>query len=422
MRPVFLFAACFSGMLSAPLAAAQAQAAQAPVAQPETPVAAIEILPIDFAGGTLGGAGGDRLRGALTDAQFIALGEDHGLAGPPQLAHALANAAQALPNADPLFHAVEVGPITTKWTQDLLAKGGLAALDRALDGRALTMPFLSNVEDAALAAPFARQGRLFGIDQEFVGAPILLLEMLAARTRDTALRKQLEAATKADIAAIAEGRFNDLWLFKTDAAAVAALRQRFARDTKAQAIFDALAVSAEVYRLNNVGRYLENNEQRTALIQRYFLDAWNNASPRRPRVLFKMGASHMGRGTTPPWIYDIGSLLPGLAASEGKRSLHVLYLPLAGKTRAIRPSASGLTAVTDVNDQIVGPMLSAAGVDPAGLPATGHVLIPLAPLRHAVAANKKLRDLPHDVRFMLLGFDYLVTTRDAAAATSFEAN
>lgn len=417
MQSRLLLAACCLALVSTPLAAAQTIAAQ-----PESPVAPIEILPVEFSDGALGGPGGDRLRSALADAQFIALGEDHGLAGPPQLALALANAAQALPGADPLFHAVEVGPITTKWTQGILAKGGVVALDHALEGRALTMPFLSNVEDAELAAPFAKQGRLFGVDQEFVGAPILLLEMLATRTKDVALRKQLAAAARADIAAIAEGRFNDIWISTTGAAEFATLRQQFARDAKAQAMIDALAASAEIYRLNNVGRYLENNEHRTALIQSYFLDAWNRASPKRPRVLFKMGASHMGRGTTPPWIYDIGSLLPGLAASEGKRSLHILYLPLAGKIRAIRPSAASLTTVIDVNDKYVGPILAAASVDPASLPATGHVLIPLAPLRQAVATNKKLRDLPHDVRFMLLGFDYLVTTRDAVAATSFEAN
>jgi hypothetical protein len=417
MRSQFLLAICCLAFAATPLAAQPTK-----TAVPETPVAPIEILPLAFADGAQAFSARAAERAALVDAQFIALGEDHGLAGPPQLAQALAQAAEALPVKDPLYHAVEVGPLTTGWTQEILAKGGVAALDRALEGRALTMPFLSNVEDAVLAGPFAKRGRLFGIDQEFVASPILLLELLAARTSDDALRTRLSATAKADIAAIAEGRFNDVWLMAVTDADFAELRQQFARDAKAKAIIDALATSAEVYRLNTVGRYLENNEHRTALIQRYFLAAWNKASPKRPRVLFKMGASHMGRGTTPPWIYDIGSLLPGLAASEGQRSLHILYLPLAGKMRAIRPGPTGLTTVIDVNDQHVGPMLTAAGVDPASLPARGHVLIPLAPLRHSVAANKKLRDLPHDVRFMLLGFDYLVTTRDAAAATNFEAN
>ena len=417
MRSQFLLALCSLAFAATPLAAEPTK-----TAAPETPVAPTEILPLTFADGALSGPGGDRLRTALIDAQFIALGEDHGLAGPPLLAQALAKAAEALRDQGPLFHAVEVGPLTTEWAQEILAKGGVAALDRALEGRSLTMPFLSNVEDAELAAPFAKRGRLFGIDQEFVAAPILLLEMLAARTSDEALRTRLSATAKADIAAIAEGRFNDVWLMAATDYQFADLRQQFARDAKAKAIIDALATSAEIYRLNNAGRYLENNEHRTALIQRYFLLAWNKASPKRPRVLFKMGASHMGRGTTPPWIYDMGSLLPGLAASEGRRSLHILYVPLAGKIRTIRPGPAGLTSVIDVNDQHVGPMLTAAGVNPASLPANGHVLIPLAPLRHAVAANKKLYDLPNDVRFMLLGFDYLVTTRDAAAATNFEAN
>ena len=51
--------------------------------------------------------------------------------------------------------------------------------------------------------------------------------------------------------------------------------------------------------------------------------------------------------------------------------------------------------------------------DPAGQ-------IPIAPLRHNLQ-GKKLRDLPAFSRFLLLGFDYLVTTRGAEAATHFEA-
>lgn len=163
-------------------------AAQPIGALPETPVAPVEILPVEFAQGELTGPGGERLRAALPDAQFIALGEDHGLAGPPQLAAALARAAEAVPGAAPLFHAVEVGLLSTRWTQDILASGGVAALDQALEGRALMMPFVSNVKDAGL-------------------------------------RARLQAAAKSDVAAIAGNRFNELWLFTTTAAEFAGLRQ-----------------------------------------------------------------------------------------------------------------------------------------------------------------------------------------------------
>jgi len=51
----------------------------------------------------------------------------------------------------------------------------------------------------------------------------------------------------------------------------------------------------------------------------------------------------------------------------------------------------------------------------------GFQLIPIAPLRHMLA-RKKMNALPGFAKFVLLGYDYLVTTRDARAATAFEAS
>ena len=137
-------------------------------------------------------------------------------------------------------------------------------------------------------------------------------------------------------------------------------------------------------------------------------------------VLFKMGAYHMGRGTTPTSIYDIGSLLPGMAAANGRTSLHIAYVPTAGMVRQVKPSPERFTDVTAYRDEAIAPILDAAGIAHDTIPADGHVLIPTAPLRH-ILQGKKLRDLPAFSRFLLLGFDYLVTTRGAEAATHFEA-
>ena len=96
-------------------------------------------------------------------------------------------------------------------------------------------------------------------------------------------------------------------------------------------------------------------------------------------------------------------------------------MPVGGQVRVIRPGADGFTAVTDYADSMVTPILQAAGIDPATLPPTGHVLIALRPLRYRLA-GAAMRALSVDARFVLNGFDYLVTTRAATAATHFEAN
>ena len=392
-------------------------------APPSPPVETVEILPIAFSPEGLSGPGGERLRAEIEQAQFVALGEDHGFAGSPQLGEALAHDAAAVAErqeAGPLYYAVEVGPDTITWVAAQIETGGLDALGTGLKGRPWAMPFLSNVEDAKLAAPFAAEGRLWGIDQEFVGSPSLLFDILAARTKDTATKALLADWRAKDDAALAAGKFDAIFTAYATNENFANLRTRFKGDAEALKIIGDLAESTRIYQLNNSGQYLQNNEERSALMQRYFLAAYRAVPAKAPRVLFKMGLNHIGRGTTPTSIVDFGSLLPGLAAANGKTVLTVAYVPLGGSVRQISPSPAAFTKVAPYEDEMVGPILDAAGIARDAIPADGHVLIPLAPLRHNLA-GKKLRDLPAYARFMLLGVDYLVTTRGAEPATHFEA-
>ncbi len=392
---------------------AQAQSAGAKAA-PSEPV---EILEIGFTDAGLSGAGGERLKAALAEAQFIAVGEDHGFAGSPRLAEALAKAARVY---GPLYHAVEVGPVTMQWVRARLASGGLDAIESGLADKPLAFPFLSNREDAVLADSFDHGNGVWGIDQEFVGAPMILMDELAKYAPDTATRARLDAILDADRAALEKGDFENIWLNTADAAEFSELGQIFAGSPSATAIIDALAASARIYRLINQGAYLQNNEERAALMRGYFLDQYRAAPEAAPRVLFKMGAYHMGRGTTPTSIYDLGSLLPGLAAANGLSSLHIAYLPMGGTVRIIKPADGKATAVQAYEDEGIGAILAAADIASERVGQAGHYLIPIAPLRHALA-GKKMNALPVFAKFVLLGYDYLVTTRDAEAATAFEA-
>lgn len=408
--------ALFQTATALSLALAAAPAAAAPNLPPQDP---IEVLAIDGGPGGLTGPGGERLRSELADVQFIALGEDHGLADPPRLAEALAAEAGRIKGA-PLYHAVEVGPTATRQVAGELSKGGLPALDRLLDGQPFAMPFLTNAEDAQLALPFARSGRLWGIDQEFIGSTVLLADRLAALTKDPQVRSQLAGWRARDKASLTAGKFGEAVLTATDIAAFKALRPAFKGNREALRILDDLAESARIYQYNDAERYAENNEERSHLMQGYFLERYRAVKGARPRVLFKMGAYHLGRGTTPTSLYDLGSILPGLAAAQGKRSLHIAFVPIAGKVRGISPSAQGFTAVQEYREDAVPKLLEAAGIAPSAVPAQGWVLIPLKPIRQRLT-GKQRRAMGDFATFMVLGFDYLVTTRDAEPATHFEA-
>ena len=383
-----------------------------------------EILPISFDADGLSGSGGERLGSELDAAQFVALGEDHGFADAPLLARALA--AEMRNMDEPVFHAAEIGPFTAKWLQQQFANkptnDGLRSIAAATKGKGLAMPFTSNVEDSMLAADFFDNGgksRLWGIDQEFMGAPMILLDGLAARAADPAIRKTLADIRGADRAALSKLAFGDAWLGKVQRDDLTAIASGFGNDQEALSLIEAFAESAEIYQLNNRGAYQASNEYRSALMQGYFLKQYRKAGA-TPRVLLKMGAYHLGRGTTPVGIYDLGSLLPGLAAANGKRSLHIAYIPIGGLVRTIGPSETGVTIVSAYKDEGIAGLLAAANVAPDAIPATGHVLIPLTGIRHRMSGKQK-RELTELARFVLAGFDYLVTTRDAKAATHFEA-
>ncbi|MBD9367508.1 hypothetical protein [Xanthomonas sp. XNM01] len=369
----------------------------------------VEVLPIAFSPDGLSDTGGERLRAELANAQFVAVGESHGFADVPEFGLALA---RDLRRIDPrLHHAVEIGPFSARWLarrlQSAPGDGGLDAVARGLAGTRLSMPFTSYVEDARLAAGFPDVDgapRLWGIDQEFVGAAALLAQDVG------------DAPASAPQAPVALG---DVWLPTATPADFQALSARYHDDAAAGAVIDALSESAGIYRFNVAGASGASNEARGALMRRYFLDAYRAAGP-APRVLLKMGANHLGRGTTATGIYDLGSLLPGLAAANGMTSLHVAFMPMAGQMRSLDPTQEHATVVVPHKDTSIAPLLAAAGIDEGRIGATGYVLIPLTNLRYRLTVKQRAT-LPAGSRFLLEGFDYLVTTRDAHAATHFEA-
>lgn len=391
--------------------------------EPDAAIPTVEVLPLSFAQSGVSGPGGERIKAELVDAQFVALGEDHGFADSPMLAQALAADMQRL--GMPVYHAAEIGPFSADWLHRHFSGNstlaGLKNVAAGLKGKGLAMPFTSNVEDATLAAGFfdaEGTSRLWGIDQEFMGAPMILLEGLATRTHDKAARSKLMGITEADRIALSKLEFDNAWLAKAKTEDFAELSKTFANDPEALKLIEAFAVSAKIYQLNNSGSYAASNESRSALMQGYFLENYRKAG-RAPKVLLKMGAYHLGRGTTPVGIYDLGSLLPGLAAANGKKSLHIVFIPIAGSVRSIAPSETRVTAVKPYEDEGVGALLTAAGLSVDALPPTGHVVIPMTAIRLRLSGKQK-RDLPEMARFIVNGFDYLVTTRDAKPATHFE--
>ncbi len=403
-RLLAAFLASFSG---AGFAAAQG---------PEIPRPALYNMRLE--NGALSGPGADLILGDLPSAQFILVGEDHGFADPPEIALALAKAARPYGLVN---HVVEIGPLSDEWAEGILGDGGPDALAAALQGRPLAIPFLGMREDAVLADYFLknaprRRDVQWGVDQEFIGATLIWLERLEALAKTDAAKKIVGDTLSAERAAFANGDFDAMFMFTATPETFDALRSAFGEDKEAAAIIDALSESAAIYLAYNAGKNYTSNADRIAYIRREFLRQYGAAKGPAPRALFKMGAIHLGLGSTFLSTFDLGALTEGVAAGNGLDVLRVLILPLSGRQTAIRPSADGAFKTSDMKSDLTAGLLKAIGVEETAIAAEGYTVIALDPVRRALE-QKGLSALTNEQRFFVLGYDYLVTTKSARAAT-----
>ncbi len=395
--------------------AALAAVISAPVAAQETEATgAATVSPMAVTEAGLEGPGAALILERLPDAQFILVGEDHGFAGSPQITRALAEAAR---DGGVLHHVVETGPFTADWVSGVLKRDGVDGLAAALEGRPLAVPFLNMQEDADLAASILKNGGdLWGIDQEFIGSALLHLQTLLDRARGDTAKARLAQLLSNEQEAFATGNQGAMFMFIVTPEIFAELETFFTRDKTSLALIEALRESADVYQAFARGENYISNVDRVALIRRQFLDAYGSARGRAPRAIFKMGANHVGLGATFLNTFDIGSLVEGVAAANGRSVLRIVIYPLAGETTQIMPSADGFFKTVEYSGEDVSELLELAGLTAEDIPQQDWAVIGLEPLRRSLG-QKKINSLSPESKFMLLGYDFLVTTRGAKAAT-----
>ena len=137
----------------------------------------------------------------------------------------------------------------------------------------------------------------------------------------------------------------------------------------------------------------------------------------RAGALLKMGAIHLGRGSTFLNTFDFGSRLEGVAAIHGRTVLRVAVMPLAGRQTRIQPSADGMFSTVDFRSELVAGLLTASGIDEDAVAESGWSLVPLAPIALQLEQDG-LDALTREQRFFLLGYDALITTRGGREATA----
>ena len=266
----------------------------------------------------LSGPGAALILNALPDAQFVLVGEEHGFADAPLLAKAIARAGREY---GLVHHVVETGPLAEAWASDILMEKGADGLAQKLQGRPLSIPFLSMRQDAELALYFLEHARrksdaVWGVDQEFVGSTLIHFETLAQIAKSKIARDMAEGLLTAEREAFASGNQGALFMLTADADKFNALRTAFLPEKHAARIIKSLEESASIYQLYGQGLNYASNTERVALMRKQFIEQYRSQKRDAPRALFKFGANHMSLGTTYLNTFDLGSLTEGIASGQ----------------------------------------------------------------------------------------------------------
>jgi len=360
---------CASALACAGIAAAQNTKFEVAVRQSRS---AIELRD-----GKLGGPGADLLRGALAEANFVLLGEDHGIQQIPAFATALCS--ELAPRG---FHTMtlEVGPSLAPELERFAKASDGAKRFAEFDSK---YPFsvafytwreefemLANCEKAA-----GPQGMtIWGIDQELMGASGFLLDKILATKPEPATKAAVEALLKEnsdDLATASKtGNPGELFMMKAKQETLDAARDLLKKEgnAEAQQLFSSLLVSRDIYQKNMAGSYYASNRQRAQLMKSIFAPLSAAAMQKAgapPKMFFKFGGWHMYRGLNPIHSSEIGNLVNEFAEEHGLKSLHILIVGVKGEQSHFagigKPyQAAPLDLANDKNSEFsfIGPFLA----------------------------------------------------------------
>ena len=411
------FALPFVALLLAGVAAADE--ATKPTREDRITAAAIEHRAIlDFDGGVFSGAGWDRLVVEGAAAQFFLLGEEHGIAENPMLAAQLFS---ELAKHGYSKLAIEISPTMASLLDEAAAGGGLDGLRDLYSQPGGEPAFFGMAEEARMLAAVRAvmptdQPVFWGTDYEVAGDRPLI-ELLENADKPPAAAAALKTLADASARSWAEyektGKPEFIFGFAGDPAMVKAVRDAWPEpDPRSAIVLNTLERTLSINKLWFQGRAWESNQARAELQRENFLRHWH-AEKRRgvtPRVMAKYGSSHIVRGSSQTAVYDLGTLLPEIAAIEAGHSFSLMVVPGAGSLVAgLNPSTWSYESRPAKDGYAKGlePLMAAAHKD-------AFTLIDLAALRPVVGMN---RGELHDELFRIIhGFDMLLVMSGSTPA------
>jgi hypothetical protein len=371
---------------------------------------------LTLSGDNLGGSALSVLRPAVEDAQFVLVGEDHGIAQIPAIVGSLCD--QLMPAG---FHtmALEVGPLAAHnleaWVRDPGGRDQLAAFERQYPANIAFYNWSEEFDllsrcSAKTTGPF----HLWGLDQELMGSSgWILTKILEQKPGPNAVRAARQLRDKNDeayAAAAKSGNPAELFMLSASDDELNGLRDRLREEGNptSQALFDSLLESRQIYQKNMNGQGAESNRQRALLMKHNFVADYQRAASNgasAPKILLKFGAWHMFKGINPLLNNDLGNYVAELADGQGTSSVRILVLGVngdqlrfAGIGRPAAPAPLNLAEDKDSDFLYLKPMFD-------NLLADGFTLFDLRGFRPGFHS---LGPLDREMERLIFGYDFLV--------------
>jgi len=294
-------------------------------------------------GGKFSGSAAPLLQEAISNAQFVLIGEDHLTREIPQFTSIVCDL--MVPQGLTAM-AVETGPQAAAFVSSLFGSPDRLAQTAALIHQyPASIAFLDMRQEndlAAHCAEVAHRSRfhLWGLDQEFVGSPGWLLDQILATqpgpAASAALKQLKQEEQQAAARAKETGDPSKLFLFTASDSELNQAAAALQRDgnSLAKRLFRELTESREIYLKNSQGSP-DSNTQRARLMKENFvgdLEAAEGGSQGQ-RVLAKFGDWHLYKGFNPLQQRDLGNYIAELADGQGATSLHICILGAKGTHR-----------------------------------------------------------------------------------------
>ena len=372
---------------------------------------------LDVQDGHLAGSGIPVLESALKDAQFVMVGEDHGIAEIPTV---YAGLCDILGPQD--FHtmAIETGPLVAReleqWVRQPNGKAELAAFETRYPASIAFYDWSEEFDMLAHCASKAAGGQfhLWGLDQELMGSTGFILDRILAQHPGPEATQEVKALLQkngdAQAKAMKSGNPGELFMLSASDDDLNRLGAALKREGSpaAQALFAALVESRQIYQKNMSGNYSDSNRQRALLMKHTFLSDYQQAGkldPRPQKVLFKFGAWHMWKGFNPLRNNDMGNFVMEMSDGMGAQSVHIAILGVkgsqlrfAGVGRPAQPAPLNLAEDKDSDFVYLKPMFD-------NLLGRGYTMFDLRGLRKNYAS---LGTVDREMERMIYGYDFLI--------------